>query len=152
MSQYDCENSIEIQGIEKEIEFLEKEMNNSEWARGWEIGREDALKALKNSLFPSDERILKSAEIAFKILSKQLGSSIEKVFAGYNHQYDEPEILVVLSDDADELCRCKVIDLGLMLELIFQQIGLLTISILSSRLSKIDMDTVNEDFPYERIA
>ncbi len=144
------EKPVNEECIEKEIQDLEREMSSSEWSRGWEKGREDLLKDLQASLFPTNQRILKSAEILFKIFSRLFPNQIAKVYAGYNGKYDEPSMLVAVSDEASSDTRCRILEMGIFLERIFEQVGLLPLSVLACRLSGMDKTSVEADFIFER--
>ncbi len=59
-------------------------------------------------------------------------------------------MLVAVSDEASSDTRCKILEMGISLERIFEQVGLLPLSVLACRLSGMDKTSVQSDFIFER--
>ena len=100
----DVENPVS--DVSLDIESLEKELNNSDWSRGWEQGRIDMMKQMKENFLPRNDQVLRSAEIVVNIMKKKFGDVFGRIFAGFNGHFDEPAVLLCLKEGAD----CKRID------------------------------------------
>ncbi len=142
------ENCVETD-VSIDFDALEKELDSSDWSRGWEKGREDTLRAMRESMFPSDDRILKSAEMMYKIMVQNFGNVFAKIFAGFNNSYDEPSILLCLKADA-KISRADVCWYGSVATGIFNESGMLPINVVVTREESIDIDAVRKDFKFER--
>ena len=75
--------------VKIDFDALERELDNSDWSRGWEQGRIDALKAMQNNFLPRNDLVLRSAEIITKIMIAHFGNVFSRVFAGFNGHYDD---------------------------------------------------------------
>lgn len=135
--------------VKIDIEALEKELNESEFAKGWEKGREDAIMMMKRSFFPTSDQVLKSAEITFREMEKQFGRVFDHVFAGFNLQYDEPAILFCLKPEAESL-RAKACYFGVLLSNAIYEAGLLPLNVLVTKTGTTDLQLVGHDFKFQR--
>lgn len=147
------EKTIEkdIEEVPLDIEALEKEINSTDWVLGWEKGREDTLRAIRDYMLPANERVLKSAEIVYKLMVKNFGDVFSKVFAGFNTTYDEPAILLCLKKGCD-VVRAKVCLFGAIAANAFSEGGLLPLNVLVTREESTDFETVRHDFKFERVS
>lgn len=135
--------------VKIDFEALEKELDNSDWSRGWEQGRVDTIKAMQDNLLPRNDLVLRSAEIIVKIMMKKFGDVFGRVFAGFNGHYDEPAVLLCIKDGAN--CRRgDVIMYGVELSSEFEASGLVPLRVLATRLGTTDFETVANDFQFER--
>ncbi len=141
--------SVSDDEVKIDIEALEKELDNSDWSRGWEQGRIDAIKAMQDNLLPRNDLVLRSAEIIVKMMKKKFGDVFGRVFAGFNGNYDEPAVLLCLKDGAS--CkRGDVITYGVDILPGFESSGLIPLRVLATRQKSTDFETVASDFQFER--
>lgn len=136
-------------GVKLDISALENELNTSDWARGWEQGRIDALKAIREDLLPSNDRVLRSAELVSRIMTQRFGNVFARIFAGFNSHYDEPAVLLCMNENA-KCTRGDVIMFGVELQPLFSQSGLVPLRVLVTKMSSTDFGTVANDFQFER--
>lgn len=135
--------------VKIDIEALEKELNESEFSKGWEKGREDTIMMMKKSFFPTSDQVLKSAEITFREMEKQFGKVFNHVFAGFNLKYDEPAILFCLKPGAENL-RAKACYFGVLLSNAIYEAGLLPLNVLVTKTGTTDIQLVSHDFKFQR--
>lgn len=140
----DDESSTKI-----DIEKLERELNESDWSRGWEQGRFDLLKAVRENVLPRNDNILRSAEIVVKLMQKRFGDAFGRIFAGFNGYYDEPSLLLCLKNGAN-CARGDVVEYGVELIPFFMECELEPLRILVTKQNSTDFDTVVKDFQFER--
>lgn len=136
--------------VKIDFDALEKELDNSDWSRGWEQGRIDAIKAMQENFLPRNDLVLRSAEIITKIMIAHFGDVFSRVFAGFNGHYDEPAILLCMNDDA-QCSRGDVIWFGVKLQPLFSEQNLVPLRVLVTKSSSTDFDTVAKDFSFERV-
>ncbi len=135
--------------VKIDIEALEKELDNSDWSRGWEQGRIDAIKAMRDNYLPRNDLVLRSAEIIVKMMSKKFGDVFGRIFAGFNGNYDEPAVLFCIKDGS--ACRRgDVITYGVDLLPCFEASGLIPLRVLATKQKTTDFETVANDFQFER--
>lgn len=140
----DDESSTKI-----DIEKLERELNESDWSRGWEQGRFDMLKAVRENVLPRNDNILRSAEIVVKLMQKRFGDAFGRIFAGFNGYYDEPSLLLCLKNGTN-CARGDVVEYGVELIPFFMECELEPLRILVTKQNSTDFDTVVKDFQFER--
>ncbi|WP_295098252.1 hypothetical protein [uncultured Fibrobacter sp.] len=136
--------------VKIDIDALEKELNDSEFSRGWEKGREDTIRNMQESLFPPSEQVLKVAEITFREMEKQFGKVFDHVYAGFNSSYDAPSVLFCLKPEASKL-RAKICYFGVMLSNAIYNAGLVPLNVLVTKAESTDFDLVRHDFKFQRI-
>ena len=141
----------EMEGVPLDIEALEKEINSTDWVLGWEKGRDDTLRAIRDYMLPANERVLKSAEIIYKLMVKNFGNVFSKVFAGFNSAYDEPAILLCVKTGSD-VVRARVCLFGAIVANAFNESDLLPLNVLVTREESTDFETVRHDFKFERLS
>lgn len=136
--------------VKIDIEALEKELDNSEYSRGWQKGREDAIRLIQESLLPPSDKVLKSAEITYREMEKKFGKVFDQVYAGFNYNYDEPAILFCLKPEAAKL-RAKACYFGVLLSNAIYNAGLIPLNVLVSKTESTDFELVKHDFKFKRI-
>lgn len=143
----DVENPVS--DVSLDIESLEKELNNSDWSRGWEQGRIDMMKQMKENFLPRNDQVLRSAEIVVNIMKKKFGDVFGRIFAGFNGHFDEPAVLLCLKEGAD--CkRIDVVSFGVDVSLEMSEHGLVPLHVMATRSESTDFDSVVKDFQFER--
>lgn len=143
----DVENPVS--DVSLDIESLEKELNNSDWSRGWEQGRIDMMKQMKENFLPRNDRVLRSAEIVVNIKKKKFGDVFGRIFAGFNGHFDEPAVLLCLKEGAD--CkRIDVVSFGVDVSPEMSEHGLVLLHVMATRSESTDFDSVVRDFQFER--
>lgn len=135
--------------VNLDVKSFDEELFASDWARGWQQGRNDTMQNMQDNFLPRNDQVLRSAEIVVKLMVKKFGDVFGRIFAGFNSHYDEPAILLCLKDGVG--CkRMDVVSYGVDVQPEFQDSGLIPLRVLVTRQNSTDFDTVAKEFQFER--